>query len=257
MPTPQPEHSRRRGRTLAVAVIGPDGAGKTSITRRVAASLPVPSRTIYMGVNLESSTLMLPTTRLILMAKRARGGRPDLTVSASPAPPARRRSPRARVAGSVKSAVRMTNWVAEEWFRQAVAEYARLRGQVVIFDRHFFCDYYAYDVVPRHGTRPASARVHGFLLARAYPRPDLVIYLDAPADVLHARKQEGTLEFLEARRGDYFGLADVFEHFVVVDATGPPEAVAGQVTDAIVRHLPPTTDRRRSHERTTEWGTAA
>src|SRR5215211_4375226 len=57
---------------LTVALIGPDGAGKTSITRRVTELLPVPSRLIYMGVNLESSTLMLPTTRLILTAKRAR-----------------------------------------------------------------------------------------------------------------------------------------------------------------------------------------
>src|SRR3954470_13271890 len=205
------KHTHAGHRSLAVALIGPDGAGKTSITRRVAELLPVPSRTIYMGVNLESSTLMLPTTRLILTAKRARGGRPDLPVSA-PEPGAPRQRPlRARALRSLKSGVRMTNWIAEEWFRQAVAAYARSRGQVVIFDRHFFCDYYAYDVVPRHGERPLSARVHGFLLARAYPKPDLVIYLDAPTKVLYARKQEGTLEFLEERRQDYLSLADVFE----------------------------------------------
>ena len=150
----------------------------------------------------------------------------------------------------------MTNWVAEEWFRQAVAEYARRRGEVVIFDRHFFCDYYAYDVVPRHGPRPLSARVHGLLLARAYPRPDLVVYLDAPAAVLHARKQEGTLEFLEQRRQDYLSLADVFKRFVVVDAARPAEAVASEVADVIVRHLPSLTDHRRSQERT-EMGQAS
>src|SRR3954452_3984136 len=191
------KHTHAGHRSLSVALIGPDGAGKTSITRRVAELLPVPSRTIYMGVNLESSSLMLPTTRLILTAKRARGGRPDLTVSAAGARAEGPRPVGKRVARSVKSGVRMTNWIAEEWFRQAVAAYARRRGEVVIFDRHFFCDYYAYDVVPRHGPRPLSARVHGILLARAYPKPDLVIYLDAPAEVLHARKQEGTLAFLE------------------------------------------------------------
>ena len=61
-----------------VALIGPDGAGKSSIMRRVSERLPVPSRTIYMGVNLESSRLMLPTTRLALELKRRRGGRPDM-----------------------------------------------------------------------------------------------------------------------------------------------------------------------------------
>jgi thymidylate kinase len=236
------ERVRGRGATLAVALVGPDGAGKTSITRRVAETLPVPSRTIYMGVNLESSTLMLPTTRLILMAKRARGGRPDLAVSARPAPSAGRGSLGARAGRSVKSALRMTNWVAEEWFRQAVALYAGRRGQVVIFDRHFFCDYYAYDVAPRHGPRPLSARAHGFLLARAYPKPDLVVYLDAPAEVLHARKGEGTLEFLEELRRDYSSLAEVFEQFVVVDAARPADVVAAEVVDVIVRHIPSLTD---------------
>jgi len=252
----QLKHARRRGPALAVALIGPDGAGKTTVTRLVAETLPVPSRTIYMGVNLESSTLMLPTTRLILMAKRARGGRPDLTVSAHEDAAAQQRSLGERGARSAKSAVRMTSWVAEEWFRQAVASYAQWRGEVVIFDRHFFCDYYAYDIVRRHGPRPLSARVHGSLLARAYPRPDLVVYLDAPADVLHARKQEGTLEFLEQRRQDYLSLADVFEQFVVIDAARPADVVASEVADVITGHLPPLTDHRRDHEGTTEIGAA-
>jgi thymidylate kinase len=92
--------------------------------------------------------------------------------------------------------------------------------------------------------------VHGWLLAHAYPKPDLVVYLDAPAEVLLARKQEGTLESLEQRRQDYLRLAEVFEHFVVVDATRPPEVVASDVADAIMRHLPSSTDLRRTEPRT-------
>ena len=67
---------------LTVALVGPDGAGKSTISARLRqAALPAPVKTIYMGVNLEASTLMLPTTRLLLAAKRARGGRPDLVAS--------------------------------------------------------------------------------------------------------------------------------------------------------------------------------
>jgi thymidylate kinase len=227
-------------RTLSVALIGPDGAGKSSITRLLGETMPVPARIIYMGVNLESSTSMLPTTRLILLAKRARGGRADLTVSTriNAKPSAGGPKPlHKRALSSLKNGARMTNWVAEEWYRQAVAAAARRRGEVVVFDRHFFCDYYAYDVVPSYGPRPLSARVHGYLLAHAYPKPDLVVYLDAPAEVLHARKQEGTVESLERRRQDYLSLADVFERFVVVDATRAPADVAAEVSDVIVRHL--------------------
>jgi thymidylate kinase len=240
------QRARRRRLSLAVALIGPDGAGKSSVARRVSETLPVRSRTIYMGVNMEASTLMLPTTRLMLQAKQARGGEPDRRVSTRDAPAARR-SLGKRIAHSTKSAVRMANWVAEEWFRQAAAESARRRGEVVIFDRHFFCDFYAYDIDPQHGPRPLSARVHGFLLARTYPRPDLVVYLDAPAEVLYRRKGEGSLEFLEELRGDYLRLGKVFgQRFVVVDAARAPEVVASDVVDAIVRHLPGSAVDRRA-----------
>ena len=250
-------HADGRRPTFSVALIGPDGAGKTSITKRVGELLPVPSTRIYMGVNLESSSLMLPTTRLILMLKRARGGRPDLTVSAAGARAKRPRPLRERILRSTKAGVRMTNWMAEEWFRQAVAAYARRRGRVVLFDRHFFCDYYAYDVEPRHGDRPLSARVHGLVLARAYPKPDMVVYLDAPAAVLHGRKGEGTLEFLEERRQDYLRLAAVFERFVVVDAARPADVVAADVADLILRHLASEDVRVRDRQATTEVRTAA
>ena len=64
---------------FTVAVIGPDGAGKSTVTQQVLKQLDLPLKYIYMGVNLESSNLVLPTTRLILELKRLGGGRPDMT----------------------------------------------------------------------------------------------------------------------------------------------------------------------------------
>lgn len=216
-----------------IALIGPDGAGKSSIVRRVSERLPVPSQTIYMGVNLESSRLMLPTTRLVLEFKRRRGGRPDM-VGAS-AGEARDRAGRRGLVREVRSGLRLANWVAEEWFRQAVAWSHERRGRVVIFDRHFFCDYYANDVEGRRPYRLWTSRVHGAMLRNVYPRPDLVILLDAPAEVLHDRKGEGTLESLERMRQEYLALEPVVDRFVRVDATQDLEAVTADVVAAIMR----------------------
>ena len=89
-----------------------------------------------MGVNLEASTLMLPTTRLLLAAKRARGGRPDLVASSlrdvndEPTVPSGRGT-------AVKSTARIVVWMTEEWLRQLVALGHTLRGRIVVFDRHF------------------------------------------------------------------------------------------------------------------------
>jgi thymidylate kinase len=219
---------------FTVALIGPDGAGKTTIGKRIEHALPLPVKYVYMGVNLDSSNHMLPTTRLIKAIKRARGAAPD---TAGPPDPNRVRSrPKGlvrRTLASAKSGLRMTNRIGEEWFRQGLAWYYQQRGNIVVFDRHFFSDYYAYDISSARADRRLSDRVHGFMLDRVYPRPDLVIYLDAPAEVLFARKGEGTIEMLERRRQEYMALRDVVEHFAVVDATQPQEVVAHDVTNLI------------------------
>ena len=60
-----------------VALIGPDGAGKTTVARKLADVLPVPVRYLYMGVSTDSSNVMLPTTRITRRVKRALGAPPD------------------------------------------------------------------------------------------------------------------------------------------------------------------------------------
>ena len=220
---------------LTVALVGPDGAGKSTISARLRrATLPAPVKTIYMGVNLEASTLMLPTTRLLLAAKRARGGRPDLVASSlrdvdtdtDEAPVAH-----SSRGASLKSTARMAVWMTEEWLRQLVALSHSLRGRIVIFDRHFFLDYYHADV--ESARRGPAQRLHGWMLERVYPKPDLVIMLDAPAEVLHARKPEATVAWLERRRQQYLELAPVVPQFVVVDVDRPLEAAVSEVVAVI------------------------
>ena len=219
---------------FTVALIGPDGAGKTTMCRRLERTLPLAAKYLYMGVSRDSSNHMLPTTRLIRAIKRALGAPPD---TAGPPDPARvKPRPKGlfrRAAAAMRAALRLVNQLSEEWFRQALVWYYRRRGYVVLFDRHFFVDYYDYDVVDRGTPRPLSRRIHGFMLDHVYPKPDLVIYLDAPAEVLFARKGEGTVEALERRRGDYARLCDVVEQFVTVDATGTKDEVEREVTRLI------------------------
>ena len=214
---------------FTVAVIGPDGAGKSTITRRLLQELPLPVRYVYMGVNLESSNLVLPTTRLILEIKRLRGGRPDM---AGPPDPTRvkalPRHPLKRAFKELKTSLRLANLIAEEWFRQLVVWYYHRRGVIVLSDRHFFCDYYAHDIATDRSQLPLARRLHGFLLDRFYPRPDLLICLDAAPEILFARKGEGTPALLESRRQEYLQLEDVVPCFIRVDAGQPVEEVTRQ-----------------------------
>jgi thymidylate kinase len=78
-----------------------------------------------------------------------------------------------------------------------------------------------------------ARRLHGLFLAHVYPKPDLVVYLDAPAALLLARKGEGTLESLEALRRNYERLAEAAPHFVRVNAAQPLDQVVADAARAI------------------------
>lgn len=219
---------------FTVALIGPDGAGKTTIGRRLEQTLPLPVRYVYMGINLDSSNHMFPTTRLIRLIKRAAGapaytpGPPDPTGS-RPRPKGRLK----QMTTGLRSSLRLVNRLTEEWFRQALVWYYQRRGNIVLFDRHFFHDYYAHDIARNGRGLPLSRRIHGLILDRLYPRPDLVICLDAPADVLFARKAEGTIATLERRRQEYLQTRHLVKYFAVVDASQSEDQVAGEVAELI------------------------
>lgn len=198
----------------------------------------VPMKRVYMGINLESSNLMLPTTRLLVQLKRARGGRPDMAGSLEggyhrPAS----NQPLKRAARWLKAWLLLGNRMAEEWFRLMVCTWYRWRGYHVLFDRHFFIDFYFYDMQYSDQRQPLTRRIHGYVLKHFYPRPDLVICLDAPPEVLFARKGEGTLESLEQRRQEYLSLRQVLPAFAVVDATQPTAQVVAQTAEIIRRFI--------------------
>lgn len=216
-------------RPPTVALVGADGAGKSTVARLLPTVVDAPARTMYLGVNLDEPGPMLPTTKLFL-ALKGRSGRPDLVMPLTEA----RRESRATLRGAVRTGV----IVSEEWYRLIVSRWWRRAGNTVVFDRHVVADYY-YHHVRTSRRLPWYERVHGWLLRR-YPLPDLTVCLDAPPDVLFDRKPESSIEFLTARRQEYLDLADELDGFVIVDATQTCDAVLTEVAT----HVNALTDRR-------------
>jgi thymidylate kinase len=102
------------------------------------------------------------------------------------------------------------------------------RGQLVLFDR------YSFDaMLPPRRRVSRVGRLRRWLLARSVPRPHLTIILDAPGDLLYARKGEQTPAILETERRSYLTLTDRVPAAAVIDARQSPDEVRKAITIAI------------------------
>ena len=201
--------SKRRGFTIAL--IGPDGAGKTTLAEKLQKTLPFPIRYLYMGVSLESSNVSLPTSRWIAKLKTRFGLH---RVPAHVDPAELPESAKKKRAGWIRAPLRFANRSLEEWYRQYVAWSYTRRGEVVLFDRHFI---FEYEAGARIEGEAAFDRLHRWCIDALYPRPDLVICLDAPAEILYARCHEYSIPYLAARRESFLRQRDRVDTFVTVD----------------------------------------
>lgn len=210
-------------------MIGADGAGKSTVLERLEARLDFPVKRIYMGIRLESANHLLPTTRLLLAYRRRTPADAAVPI---PLPSSRLR----RVARRGRSVALMLNLLAEEWYRQAIAWIFARRGHLILFDRHFLADYYAFERADDDPSPPIGTRVHGHLLERWLPRPGLVIMLDAPPELLYARKPESPPERLARLREGYLESAGAFDTFEVIDASRPLETVIDKIADLVTSY---------------------
>jgi thymidylate kinase len=194
-----------RGRGLSMALLAPDGAGKTTLARSLGQTFYLPTRYVYMGTNLDSSTITLPTTRWLQKASRGKG-RPLIRM------------------------LHALNTVLEQGLRYRVAAYHRRRGRLVVFDR------YPDGVLALKQSGGAlHKRLRRQLMRMLCPPPDMVVYLDAPAEVLYERKHEHSPGLLEQQRQRYLQLLQGVPQTVIVDVQREPDQIRREVSALVWR----------------------
>lgn len=239
----------------AVALIGCDGAGKTTIAEMLVSRRPFPARYVYMGVNAASSNISLPTTRLVyeMKVRKVRRERRKAGMDVEAPVSLHGLEHRKDSRGRFWAGARLLNRLAEESLRLLVSIWYQMRGYVVIYDRHFLFDYWSTAKADR-----LSDRIHEWFLERVYPEPDLVLFLDAPPETLFARKPEVPVSYLEARRDAYLRRGGSIDRFETVDATQPLDTVYHDVVSRVAVLLDDVDGRgsieRLPHERLNEDG---
>ena len=207
-----PRRARRGHRGLVVALLGPDGAGKTTLAQGLVHEQPLRARRIYMGTNREAGDA-LPVARWVARRREALGE---------------------RARGFTWLAVKVLGFathLAEEQYRHALARRHRAHGGIVVFDRYTL----DANVNARLRRTPTSwvRRLRDALLQAGACRPDPVLVLDAPGEVLYARKGEHSPNRLEQMRRAYAALATECPEVVVIDASQDAGVVRRTVTSLL------------------------
>jgi hypothetical protein len=197
---------RRRG--LTIALLAPDGAGKTTLALELAREPFIQARPIYLGLNGDIKNLRLPTTRWLQQLTESVNGK------RGPAP-------------LWLKPLRAGSRLSEQWSRYAAAFYQRLRGRFVVLDRH------PQEENLNGRSFTLKSRLRRWLLAAGCPTPDLLVVLDAPGDVLYQRKGEHDPEWLESQRRNLLELRNRVPDTVVVDATREFSQVRSEVVALI------------------------
>jgi len=117
---------------------------------------------------------------------------------------------------------------------------ATFRGGLVLIDRYYF-DFFIDQL--RYRLRAPAALVR--LGYRCLPKPDLVLLLDAPVDVLQGRKQEVSRAETQRQRDAYLDLVRNLPNGRVIDAAQPAEKVAAQIVGVALDFMSERAARRR------------
>jgi len=216
-----------------IALIGADGSGKTTIAKMLLESPPAKMKYLYMGLNIESSNHALPTSRLIFYLKLLKYKKKNKNlknvklknISLHDIEEDRTIDKR----GKLGAFVRLTNRMAEAWYRQFFSWFFQFTGYVVLFDRHFLFDASTGHFGEEAKRQRLTSKIHWWLLNNMYSKPDLVFFLNAPPEILLKRKGEGNIEYLKMRSENFMKVGKKLKNFIIVDTTQPIDKVFSEV----------------------------
>ncbi|HNN98060.1 MAG TPA: hypothetical protein PKI03_37610 [Pseudomonadota bacterium] len=192
-----------------IAFLGPDGAGKTTVASLVAEEL----KRIFRGTEIIHFPFRLSRQAQAITVVPDPHGNPNRSMAAS--------------------LIKLVYYVVTSVFGHYTRiQYLTARNRLVIYDRCF------YDLVAdprryRFGAPLWLARLSGLVV----PQAECTIVLDAPVEVLRARKQEVPPEEVSRQRQEYQMIAQRLPRTRLIDASRPLQDVVAGVNSALLSFL--------------------
>lgn len=203
---------------LVVVFLGSDGCGKSSVINRIINDLsPVFRKTEYVHL------------RPQLWMKQS-------GIGDSPITDPHRKPPRSYFSSVAKMFYFFLDYNLGYLFK---IRPLLVRSTLVVFDRYY------YDLL----VDPIRYRYGGpvwfsWFIGKLVPKPDILFLLDAPPEVLQARKQEVSLKETTRQRNGYLQTVKRLRNSFVVDASQPLNKVISDVNRIILDHMKERTSKR-------------
>lgn len=194
---------------MFVACLGPDGAGKSTVVRRIQSGL---------GQCFRRTDLFHLRPRILQGTSASR--KPTYEPHALPN--------RGLVASIAKLLFLVCDYQIGYWTR---VRPLLVRSSLVVFDRYF------HDLTTdsrrfRYGGPAWMVRLAGYLV----PQPDLVLLFDAPGEVIRARKQELPADEIDRQLSEYRRI--IRKGAVhILDAAQPVDAVTAEACGVILSRM--------------------
>ena len=221
---------------LMVALLGVDGAGKSTVMSRIEGDLAPIFWSVKRYHRRPLASALRWRERYLSQRQNEAGEASGLAVPPAPHEPHAMPS-----RGLAASLAKLGFW----WVDYALFGYALdvrprlVRHALVMFDRYYddlLVDPRRY----RYGGPMWLARVVG----RLVPRPHLVVLLDAPPELLWARKREVAPEETARQRNAYLKLVKGLPNGHIVDASEPLDRVVANVEGILLNHMQRRISRR-------------
>jgi Thymidylate kinase len=191
---------------LVVAIMGPDGCGKT---------------TIINGIKSNLTEAFRQNKQFHLYPKKGKGTESVIDPHAE--------KPRGFIGSILKLLYFVYLYIFGYWTKIYPL---KIKSTLVIFDRYYhdlLVDPYRY----RHGAGLFWIKIFSFPI----PKPDLWILLDAPSEVIQQRKSEVPQEETKRQLLAYHQLFSQLNNAYKVNANNKPEQVIYDAKQIIIQHL--------------------
>jgi thymidylate kinase len=189
---------------LKIVVLGPDGAGKSSVIHGLCDRLT--QKGCAMKVRHLKPFIVIPQ----------RGEPGAIVIDPHGRPPR----------NALFSLAKIIVWLLEEWY---VTCFQDRSETLLIYDRYYH-DLLIDPMRYRYGGSLWAAKIVGKLI----PQPRLWLLLDAPAQVLQARKQEVSLKETARQRQAYLDFVRGQKHYIIINATQSLDKTIADTEYAII-----------------------